>query len=174
MDVVPSTTPSFNALLILPDDPARPNDHPLSSLNAVRMHIKPLNIELDSNGNPTARAMQVALGPGLATFFRELYHRDPAQISWYYTVYGLHRREQVDRSLTFNTLANRIVQVGGFQGPALVVKGGPVEMKGDWLNADWMTVDALATTLWWYHRTGQRTEQIAGERALARYITRNF
>ncbi|KAI0043915.1 hypothetical protein FA95DRAFT_1608987 [Auriscalpium vulgare] len=163
----------FNALLILPDSPILGRDRSLVSLDAIRMRIRPLNIELDDDGFPTADSLRQAVGQGRVIPQRKVYHKDPGHTLWCYSIYGQDMHTVVDSDIPFNSLAHRFVRDReGFQGPALVVKRGPPSLKNEWLNSDYMTVDALARTLWWYHQTGTRVEYVATQRSQQRRLER--
>ncbi|KAI0043924.1 hypothetical protein FA95DRAFT_1574810 [Auriscalpium vulgare] len=133
------SVPVANALLVLPDDPARPDDFPLSSVDAMCRRIRPLHIELDGDGNPTKAGFTQALGSGPVALYGCLH--PPSNEPWHYMIYGIDhdaedsatRPTRVSNSLIHSHRFLRLCFTP-FPGSALVVKKGAPDLKTGWMD----------------------------------------
>lgn len=162
--VLKQTCPSHppNALII--KDPTIP----ALSLDSLICSIEPLYIPTITGTSSDLELIAQVFQSGDAEETSHFYDRDPHIVSWYYQCYGPVRENRPTRPSRphKNSVAHWLKLVD--QRPLIVMKNGP--SNDDWQTNLSITLENVARSLWWYHKSGNNREQVFGERELTRFL----
>jgi hypothetical protein len=99
----------------------------------------------------------------------KLYDRHPHINDWYYIFYGSDQKSQKNPLHTQNFIINAILPEITHAGGVVVVRGGPAD--GNWTKNDYVDANQLATTCWWYYRSGVSVTDEFGQREFQRWLS---
>ncbi|KAI0054715.1 hypothetical protein BV25DRAFT_1812354, partial [Artomyces pyxidatus] len=153
----------WNAVYIFPE---KFFHQPFVTLDDLRSRLDSCELGLDRDGYIADSEIGIMLNDDSSAHVLDFYDRNPSSIRTYYSLYAVPGAAAAGEAR--NTVASIVStpRSGPIHGPALVVRNGPIET---WTPKNVpLEVDEVARTLWWYSKSGNSVEEVAGERTLQR------
>ncbi|KAI0057501.1 hypothetical protein BV25DRAFT_1812315, partial [Artomyces pyxidatus] len=136
---------------ILRADSLHPNGVQVNGLDDIRHHLDLCHVESKPEDPLSQEDLDAILGPGRHAHLCNFYDRTPFVYEWFYSAFHVSEpAPSRPKNAVAAVFARQGVEV--VHGSVLIVKNGPA--GGEWVRDVQIDADAVARTLWWYHRSG--------------------